>query len=349
MAQVEWPLDLFRRPARVAVADREIEARERSVEDRVRLLVSDVRMRYGLAAAAVRDLTVADDVAASARRQFELLRQRVEEGASRPLERDIMEVELRRVESDRFLATGRADAAMYELKRTVGVSPQTPLLLRDTLETLAPPPIQAGDAEAAVAATGPSFGATIRDRPDVREAEARVQLAEARIDLARSEGRFDMSLFGSYARMDAGFPQRGFDDNGGLDRVRGVFHYLAAGAMVTVPLRNRNQGETAVAQAEARGAAAQLEAAQLAAQAELAAAEAQDTQTRRALAVVGGAVRLARRNLDVLHQTYELGRATVSDVLAEQRRYLDVERAYTETLRAAYEARSTLQRARGER
>jgi cobalt-zinc-cadmium efflux system outer membrane protein len=149
-------------------------------------------------------------------------------------------------------------------------------------------------------------------------------------------------------RMDAGFPQRGFNESGGLEQIRGVFHYVSAGAMVTVPLGNRNQGEIAAAQAERVGAAARLDGVQLAAQAEVAGAEAQDTQSRRALALIDGSVRLARQNLDVLRQTYELGRATVSDVLAEQRRYLDVERAYTETLKAAYEARTALQRARGE-
>ena len=44
----------------------------------------------------------------------------------------------------------------------------------------------------------------------------------------------------------------------------------------------------------------------------------------------GGAQALARQNLAVVGQSYELGRVTVFDVLAEQRRYLDVERAYTE-------------------
>jgi cobalt-zinc-cadmium efflux system outer membrane protein len=150
-------------------------------------------------------------------------------------------------------------------------------------------------------------------------------------------------------RMDQGFPQMGFDEGGGLARVRGVFHYVSAGAMVTVPITNRNQGEVARAQAERVSATARLEAVQLAAQTELAAAEAQDLQTRRALAWVEGGVRLARQNLDVVQQTYELGRTTVADVLAEQRRYLDIERAYTETLKAAYEARTALQRARGDR
>ena len=62
----------------------------------------------------------------------------------------------------------------------------------------------------------------------------------------------------------------------------------------------------------------------------------------------GGAQALARQNLVVVGQSYELGRVTVFEVLAERRRYLDVERAYTEALRAAYEARTALKRALGE-
>jgi outer membrane protein TolC len=43
-----------------------------------------------------------------------------------------------------------------------------------------------------------------------------------------------------------------------------------------------------------------------------------------------------------------LGRATVFDVIAEQRRYLEFEQAYTMTLLEAWEARADLARASGE-
>jgi len=87
----------------------------------------------------------------------------------------------------------------------------------------------------------------------------------------------------------------------------------------------------------------------LTAQAEVAAAKARDDYARRALTVYAeGARTLARQNLDVVTQTYELGRATVFDVLTEQRRYLDLERAYTAALREAYEARTALRRALGD-
>jgi outer membrane protein TolC len=57
---------------------------------------------------------------------------------------------------------------------------------------------------------------------------------------------------------------------------------------------------------------------------------------------------LARQNFEVVRQTYELGRGTLSDVLAEQRRYLEFENEYTSSLREAFDARTSLEFARGD-
>lgn len=158
-----------------------------------------------------------------------------------------------------------------------------------------------------------------------------------------------MSLLGTYMRMDAGFPQQAMAPDGTAQRVRGVFHYASAGARITWPLRNRNQGEVLAARGEHEAAEATREAARLEAQTELAAATARDVAAQEALRVYAGAARrLAQHNLTVVEQSYELGRLTVLDLLAEQRRYLEFEQAYTETLRAAYEARNGLLRARGD-
>ena len=145
-------------------------------------------------------------------------------------------------------------------------------------------------------------------------------------------------------RMDAGFPQQGVGAAGALERVRGQFNYVAGGAMVMLPLFNRNQGQVAAAQAERSGAEARREAAELAARAEVAAAQARDARAQRAVSLYAGGVRtLARQNLNVVRQTFDLGRATVFDVLTEQRRYLEIEQAYTTALREAWEARAALE------
>ena len=337
---VEWPLDLFRRSRRVAVADREITAVQWAVADRERLLTAEVRMRYGDVLATARDLAVVDELVATTQRQHELLRSRVEEGATPPLDRDVLDVELRRLESDRLLLVGRTEAALVHLKRALGMRADGTLSVRDTLEDV----VRREGAPPGLITTG---SVALAERADVQEAAARVAVAEARIDRAESEGRFDVSLVAGYMRMDAGFPQRGVTPGGSLEPIRGTFHYVSGGATITLPVLNRNQGDVAAARAEHAGAASAYEAARLAADAELAAARSMDEQARLAVRAYGGADTLARQNLAVVGQSYELGRMTVFDVLAEQRRYLDLQRAYTEAMRAAYEARTALNLALG--
>ena len=339
---LEWPLDLFRRSGRIAVAERDITTAQLSAVDRARLLAAEVRMRYGDVLATIRDLELFDEIVVVTQNQFDLLRSRVEQGASPPLERDLLDVELRRVQADRLLQAGRTETAVFELKRVLGMKADATLTVRDTFEALV-------QRESAVAAQVGDMSTTVAQRADVRGAAARIDTAVAKIDRAQSEGRFDVTLFANYMRMDSGFPQRGFAPDGRLERVRGQFNYWSAGAMLTIPIVYRNQGEVAVARAEQTGAAAAYEAARLAAEAELASARARDERAREAVKIYSaGAQALARQNVTVVGQSYELGRVTVFEVLAERRRYLDVERAYTEALRAAYEARTALKRALGE-
>lgn len=337
---IEWPLDLFRRKARIATADREIEVAELSVADRQRLLAADIRAAYGALAAASRDLEVSDELVVVTRRSYDLLRARVDEGASPPLERNMLEVELRRIESQRLLQAGVAEAALIELKRVLGAGPAVAITIRDTIDAVV---------QSAVPPPGSTAGTPVTDRADVREAEARLRLAESRIDLARSDGRIDVNLFGNYMRMNAGFPQSAFGGSGRLEPIQGIFHNVMAGASIVLPVRNRNQGAIAAAEAERAGARHRRDARTLAADAELASARARDEYARRAVAVyASGARTLAKQNLDVVRETYELGRAALSDVLAEQRRYLEIESGYTDALRMAFEARTALHRALGE-
>jgi cobalt-zinc-cadmium efflux system outer membrane protein len=339
--EVQWPLDLFRKAGRVGVADREIEVAQHATANRERTLAADVRLKYGDVVAAVRTLTVTEQLVAATSRQRALIASRVEQGAAPPLDRDMLRVEVQRLEADRLIQIGIVDRQLVELKRLLGAPPDASVTLRDSLEALVRHdlPVSTGGAEADRAMA----------RPDVQEAEARVRVGEAEIDRARREGRPDLSLFGTYMRMDAGFPQQGLSPTGALEPIRGVFHYVSVGAMVTLPVRNRNQGAVAAAEAGRAGARAQLEAARLTAQSEIAAARSRYGHARQALdAYTGDTIALARQNVDVVRQTYELGRGSLLDVLNEQRRYLDVERAYTDVLREAYEARQALRTALGE-
>ncbi len=107
-----------------------------SVSDRERLLAAEVRARYGDVLATIRDLAIFDEIVATTQNQFDLLRSRVEQGASPPLERDLVDVELRRVQADRLLQAGRTETAMFDLKRVLGMKADATLTVRDTFEDL---------------------------------------------------------------------------------------------------------------------------------------------------------------------------------------------------------------------
>jgi len=336
---VQWPLDLFRRSGRVATADQQVAASQAGAADRERVLVSDVRRQYGRAAAAIRAAGVASVLAATVERQLALVRGRVDEGAAPRLDRELLEVEWRRLQAARAIAEGRAEREVLAIKPLLGMTADEVLILRDPLDVL----VQDGEGRRSEPAT------SVAERPDVRMAALQVAVAAAGVDQARREGRIDLSLVGSYMRMDAGFPQLGLSSAGAPERVRGQFNYILGGVVVALPLMDRQQGRVTAARAEQAAADARRAATELAARGEVEAAEVRDRSARRALEAYGAEARdLAKHNLDVVRQTFELGRGTVQDVLIEQRRYLEFEQGYTDTLLEAWEAQADLVRAKGE-
>lgn len=337
MLGVDLPLDLFRRGARTAVADRIVTVMERSADDRERLLAADIREQIGIVLAAVRRLEVLDSLVETSRRTVELLDARVREGAAPPIDRDVASVDLQRLRAGRELAVGQADAAVAELKPLLGRPAQSPLKLGESLE-----------AAVAIDTPAPLPVTDSGRRADVLEAEAQLAAAAARITQVRQEAKPDIGVFASYSRMDSGFPQRAVGSGGELEPIHGLFHNVAGGIRLSLPVFNRSQGSLAAARAQSEGAAHALDARRLVAGAEVAAAQLRDTAARRALALYSRETRdLARRNLDVVRETYQLGRATLFDVLNEQRRYLDFESGYTDALAEAFASRTALQRATG--
>ena len=336
---VEWPLALYRRPARVAVARSEAEIVSLSVRDRERLLASAVREQAGRLLAARRTLDIASEALDTARRLRDLLDRRVIEGGSTKLDANLAAVEALRLEADVALATGDLQAATIELHALAGLPADTPLMLRDTLEGLAADPVLPRLTPAAA----------MEARADVREAIAQIRVADARIDAARREARTDLTLAAGYTRAQQGFDLFAFDHHGNRAPIHGIFHTVMVGARLTMPWFDRNQGTIAAAQAERAGAETLVTARQRAARAEIDASLARERETRRAVALYAGEVRtLAQQNVEVMLEGYDLGRFPLSDVLTEQRRYLDVEAGYTEVLTRAYEARAAVARAFGE-
>lgn len=341
-ASAEWPLELFRRPARVAVARADVEVAQANTKNQERLLVREVRAAHARYLAAARTVTVFDELAQQARTTVGLLEARAAAGAIPRLERDQASVELSRVEARRLGAIGAAEMAGIDLQRAAGLTPSRGFTVRDPLEAAIP----WSELDALLAASADA--GSVASRPDVRAADAQVDAENARRNHAAAGGRVDVSLFAGYMRMASGFPQQGVGMSGALQPIEGIFHNVAAGVMIDVPLFNRNQG--AIAAAEFRASAATQEAAgrRLAAVSDVQGAAARLRAARAAAQVFTGPLRdTARRNVDVVREAHSLGRNTLLEVIVEQQRYLEVEMAYTDALMEVLDAHAALMAASG--
>jgi cobalt-zinc-cadmium efflux system outer membrane protein len=188
----------------------------------------------------------------------------------------------------------------------------------------------------------------LQRRPDLQVAQADAAMARAKILKEQAEGRWDASVNFGYQRQDFGYDLQGLTDRGATRPIQDVFHYVGAGLTITLPIRNRNEGNIAAARAEALATERRVEFTVLTIRQEIGAAFAQHEAAQRALEIYARGVRdLARQNLDVVRKTYDLGRASLLDVIAEQRRFIEIEMGYTESLKQAYNAVVEIERAVG--
>jgi len=186
----------------------------------------------------------------------------------------------------------------------------------------------------------------LRDRPDLQGARTVEQLAAAKIEQARSEGRIDASVKSGYQRMNSSFPLSGFDDHGVLKPIQDVFHFFTFGVEIDLPVRNRNQGAVEAAIFEQDAAKRRVEFGELTVRREVATAFARYNRAARSLSIFQNGVRdQANANLQVIWQTYELGSRNLLDYIAEERRFLDIENELIDAELETYNANIEILRA----
>jgi cobalt-zinc-cadmium efflux system outer membrane protein len=332
------PLELYQRRARrTEVAESKEDATQESVADQERLLAGKVRTRFGDALASIRNLMFAEQLLQVNRDFLKLMDDRVREGATPSLDADETRVEVNRIESLRIDYQAKAEVALLALKEAVGIDPEEIIRLKGMLE-LAPHNYDPKQL----------LQLAIGHRPDLAVQRANEALANAQLRLDRAEGKPDASVFGGYERPDSGFALEAFDTAGNLSPIRQTFNHVTFGLNINLPLFNRNQGA-----AEADGAAIQAARSQVAAvdlnlRHEVAQNLIRFNGSETRVSVYRSGVRdQAAHNLEVVRQTYSYGRTTLLDVIAEQRRYIDIETGYTDVLLDAYAARIALEQAVG--
>ncbi|MDQ3746970.1 MAG: TolC family protein, partial [Acidobacteriota bacterium] len=336
MVEGMLPLELGgRREARVRVAEREVEVREAALKERERAVAAEVRAKFGEALASILKLGVTEDLLSNSQKGYRLVVARVLEGRTAPLEQNEVLVEVNRLRSMREAGRGRVEVALLELRNLIGAEPSEPLKLRGDFDNLI-------DALPSVA---DSTARALKERPDLLAARAAESLAEARIAEARSAGRADAEVRAGYQRMRSGFDVNGINEAGRLSPVAGTFHSVTFGVTVTLPVRDKNVGAIESALADAEAAKRRREFLELTVRREVAAGYARYEAAARSMEIYRVGVRgQAEQNLSVIRKTYDLGSKTLLDYIAEQRRYIELEDDYVNSILETYLARVEIER-----
>jgi cobalt-zinc-cadmium efflux system outer membrane protein len=329
------PLEIGgKRQRRIDLARAELEATEAEVADRERRLIAEVRSSYAEALAALRELSTTEELNNIDQQTAHIVQARVTEGESSPLELNLLRVEVDRLRSRRALVEGRLQAALLRLKALAGASPDEPLRLREDLSrALLPEPPASIEAAVDIA---------LRTRPDLRFARLTEQVAQAGLRLARAQAALDVTAFGKYTQ------NRSIFDDTPVGALRDKDRLLSFGVSIGIPVFNRNQGAKAEAETAILQARRRREFIETMVRSEVASAYARYEAANTALAAFEQGV-LARsvENIRSIRGAYELGAFRLTDLLAEQRRFVDSQREFTETLAERYRALADLQAAVG--
>ena len=326
---VSVPLDLFsQRSRRIDLARAEITLKEAEITAKQRELAGQVFQTYVEALAALREVQVLEELLGLDAQTVQFVQIRVNEGDTAPLELSLLQTEVERLRSRRQLTEGKLQAAITKLKFFARFPYEQPLKLREEISNatipLLPPTIET------------SIAVGIKNRPEIRLAELDEQLASAGLRLIRSQSQPDIS---ATARFTQG--RSVFDDPRGefFQRDRS----LTFGVSIGLPVFNRNQGAKAEAVIAIRQAQERRAFTEQVVRNEIIMAFQRTESAKRSLLTLETMVLpRSRDNIDAIRKVYEIGELKITDLIAEQRRFVEANRDLTETMTERYRAQADL-------
>lgn len=323
------PLELNgQRQRRVELARLELAAAEAEVADRERRLTADVRTAAAEVLASQREFDLLTEIIALDAQSLKTAEDRVSVGDAAPLDANLLRVEADRFRSRRMLVEGRLKAAYRQLKTLTGLPYDHPLTLSDRL----------GSAFSALPVSlEAALDVALRSRPDLRLARLNEEAAAAGLRLVQAQARPDVTAFTRYATNESSI------DSSPVGFLTDRDKLLTFGVSVSLPLFNRNQGAKAEAVATITQTQHRREFLEQVVRAEIAALYDRMRAAQDALSLYkSGVLDRSQENLRAIRGSYEAGAFRVSEVVAEQRRFADAQREYTETLAELYRAQAAL-------
>lgn len=307
------------------------------VSDRERTLRAELQERYIAAMAATRNFEAMSQQLEVTQQSYVVTQRRVSEGESPRVEEMVLQAEVGRLEAERLLLASEAQQAMLELYVVAGLDLSEPLRLRPD-----------GDRAPLTLGLEAALARGLASRPDLAAARQEEARSAAEIRLTQSERVPDVAALVRYTDVQTRFDQLGFTASGMLAPLRDRDRLLTGGLSITLPLLSRNQGQIEAARARQTAASLHREYVERTIRAEITGAYGRYLAARQAVqAFEKTVIQPSEQSVRVLRASYDAGEVRLFDVLTEQRRLIDTQKAYTDAIRQEALARVALERASG--
>lgn len=326
-----------KRARRVEVATLGVDITQLEIRDRERIIRAEVLERYIAAMSAIRNFEAVAQQREVAEQGLRVTQQRVAEGESPRVEEMVLQADVGRLEAERLVLEGEVQEAMLLLRVLAGFTETEPLRLQPDGDRI---PVGMNLDEA--------MNLGLASRPDLMTLRKEEERSAAEVQLARSERTPDIAGLIRYTDSSTQFDYLGFNGAGALAPLKDRDRLLTGGLSISLPLFNRNQGHIQVATARQTAATIRREFLERTIRAEIAGSFTRYVAARRAAEVFQKRViGPSQESVTVLRASYAAGEVQLFDVVAEQRRFIDTQKAYTEAIRQEALARVALERAVG--
>jgi outer membrane protein, heavy metal efflux system len=321
-----------KRSKRVKVAEIELSKAKSEVLTLERQLFAEVRTAYSETLATARLLDLQEKLLAINEDIWRVTNERLKEGDVAPLDVNLVRVEADLLQIEVIKAKGVLQNKLIELKTLIGLNPED--LLQLAPQNDRPPRLDLGLSELTAMA--------LRERADLQTLNLETDLADARINLAKSQSTPNITGSVSYNRQKQNF--NFFPPNDFIQRDKS----LTFGVSIELPVFNRYKQGVAIASIEK--SQTENNRAFLQTQIKRDVAVAYQKYRTAALTLVLYSTKIipaSEDNLKSIRAAYGLGEYTIFEIINQQKRLRENIGGYNESLREYYEALVLLEKAIG--
>ena len=323
------PVDVnSERKRRIDLATIGVSLREAELSASERYLTGRILRSYVEALSTLSELQVLDRLIDIDTKTVVTVQVRVNEGDVSPLELSLLQAEIEALRVRRSLIESKLQTSLSTLKFYMGLPAEAPLKLSEDIETAQinrlPSTVNEGVALA------------LRSRPEIRVAELEALSASAGLRLIRSQSGPDVTAYVGYSQGRSAF-----------DDPRGSFSQkdrnMIFGVSIGLSIFDRKQGSKAEASLSIEQANERKIFAEAVVKNEVTTLYQRIRSVDQALTTFRTIVLPhSEQNIETIKRVYELGEVTITDLIAEQRKLLQVNRDMTEALTEKYRAQADL-------